>query len=222
MLSRTMSCPRRRRRRTASTAERMYERSGVLVLLSGVGTQMRMASMPASSSKSPLGRKRPAWSAARRSSSSTSTRYDRPSASAASRVWSMSNPVTWNPACASSRASTSPTYPRPITPIVASPVAMRSSVVFVTTPSTGRGSVIEARSRSSERNGPHGGWHSSLIDRASLYGARCLFPWLSVDFVSIRYGRSTRPVPRVCGTIHLPSHIGQTRRQVERISGAQR
>src|SRR4029450_9344084 len=59
VLSRTTSCPGRSRAAIALAAEATIERTGALVLLRGVGTQMMTASQSASSAKSELARSRP-------------------------------------------------------------------------------------------------------------------------------------------------------------------
>ena len=67
-----ISCPGLSEAATASTALTTYERSGSFVFLSGVGTQMSMASMAPSWLMSAVARRRPALTMAATSASGTS------------------------------------------------------------------------------------------------------------------------------------------------------
>ena len=88
--------------------------SGSLLLPRGVGTQMTTASVPAAPSNSVEAVKSPAPTSGAREAVGTSTRYDSPRFSRATRSRSRSTPRTASPALASSTARLSPTYPRPM------------------------------------------------------------------------------------------------------------
>ena len=72
----------------------MYDRSGVLVLPSGVGTQISIASMSASAWNSGVAVRLHDWTASSSSSSGTSMMYERPDCTASMRSRSTSKPVT--------------------------------------------------------------------------------------------------------------------------------
>jgi hypothetical protein len=91
----------------ASTALRMKERSGALLLLRGVGTQMSRTSWSWRRWTSMVAVSPPECTTAARSASPISTRWERAAWTAATRSASISKPVTGKPARA--RASVRPT-----------------------------------------------------------------------------------------------------------------
>jgi hypothetical protein len=109
VLSSTTSWPARRCLEIARAASTTMARSGSLVLPSGVGTQMMMASHSDNASKSWRARSRPERTAAPSRSVGTSLMYDSPRLTASTLAAERSNPVTASPASANSTESGRPT-----------------------------------------------------------------------------------------------------------------
>ena len=110
---------------TVWVADWMKERSGVLALSNGVGTQMNTTSAVARSCAADVARNFFAPRIAATRSLEMSSMWLVPAFSLSTVLVEMSNPIVGNPTSANATTSGRPTYPRPTTATVVSRLSTR-------------------------------------------------------------------------------------------------